>query len=73
MPARTAATIAHALARMVGAAHTEAMVHRDLKPGNIFLENGTVKVGDYGLCKFISSSQHKAAPPAGSTRLFQSA
>src|SRR5581483_5523051 len=39
------------------------IVHRDLKPANIFLESGLVKVGDYGLCKFIAESQH-----AGMTR-----
>src|SRR5437660_9654230 len=48
------------LARAVGYLHDHGIVHRDLKPGNIFLENGTVKVGDYGLCKFISSSQRTA-------------
>src|SRR5262249_19220471 len=26
--------------------------------GNIFLENGLIKVGDYGLCKFINDSQN---------------
>ena len=31
--------------------HDHGIVHRDLKPANIFLENGTVKVGDYGLSK----------------------
>jgi hypothetical protein len=40
--------------------HDHGIVHRDLKPGNIFVENGSVKVGDYGLCKFISSSQRTA-------------
>jgi hypothetical protein len=48
------------LAKAVAHLHDHGIVHRDLKPGNIFLENGTVKVGDYGLCKFISSSQHTA-------------
>ena len=48
------------LARAVGHLHDHGIVHRDLKPGNIFLENGTVKVGDYGLSKSISTSQHKA-------------
>ena len=33
-------------------------MHRDLKPGNIFYENGYVKIGDYGLTKAISTSQH---------------
>jgi hypothetical protein len=45
------------LARAIAYLHDHGIVHRDLKPGNIFLENGTLKVGDYGLCKFISGSQ----------------
>jgi serine/threonine protein kinase len=38
--------------------HECGIVHRDLKPGNIFYENGYVKVGDYGLTKAISASRH---------------
>ncbi len=38
--------------------HDCGIVHRDLKPGNIFYENGYVKIGDYGLSKAISTSQH---------------
>jgi len=49
-----------ALARAVAYLHDHGIVHRDLKPGNIFIENGTLKVGDYGLSKFISSSQRTA-------------
>ncbi len=37
--------------------HEHGIVHRDLKPGNIFLDQGTVKIGDYGLSKFISCSR----------------
>jgi serine/threonine protein kinase len=37
--------------------HDHGIVHRDLKPGNLFLDDGTVKVGDYGLSKFISCSR----------------
>src|SRR4051794_40825272 len=33
--------------------HDHGIVHRDLKPANIFLEEGTVKIGDYGLAKLI--------------------
>ncbi len=37
--------------------HDHGIVHRDLKPGNIFSDEGTVKIGDYGLSKFISCSR----------------
>jgi serine/threonine protein kinase len=41
----------------VGHLHEHGIVHRDLKPGNIFVEHGTVKIGDYGLAKYISASR----------------
>jgi hypothetical protein len=37
--------------------HDRGIVHRDLKPANIFIENGWIKIGDYGLSKFISASR----------------
>jgi hypothetical protein len=46
------------LAAAVHHLHDHGIVHRDLKPGNIFLENGFIKVGDYGLCKTMGGSQH---------------
>src|SRR5262245_14042082 len=48
------------LSRAVAYLHDHGIVHRDLKPGNIFLENGTVKVGDYGLSKSMSTSGRTA-------------
>jgi hypothetical protein len=36
--------------------HDCGIVHRDLKPGNIFFEDGLVKIGDYGLSKAIASN-----------------
>jgi hypothetical protein len=41
----------------VGYLHDHGIVHRDLKPGNTFLESEAVKIGDYGLSKFISASR----------------
>src|SRR3954454_22383508 len=38
--------------------HECGIVHRDLKPANVFYENGYVKIGDYGLSKAISPTQH---------------
>ena len=37
--------------------HDHGIVHRDLKPANLFLEDGVVKIGDYGLSKSITHSQ----------------
>lgn len=41
----------------VACLHDHGIVHRDLKPGNIFDDDGIVKIGDYGLSKFISVSR----------------
>jgi len=57
--------------------HDHGIVHRDLKPANLFMEEGIVKIGDYGLAKLISPSHgtehsesigtcHYMAPEIGS-------
>jgi serine/threonine protein kinase len=45
------------IAAGVGYLHDHGIVHRDLKPGNIFRDDGQIKIGDYGLSKFISCSR----------------
>ena len=47
----------HGTAQGVAYLHDRGIVHRDLKPGNIFSDQGSVKVGDYGLSKFVSCSR----------------
>ena len=37
--------------------HDHGIVHRDLKPANVFMEEGVVKIGDYGLSKAITNSR----------------
>jgi eukaryotic-like serine/threonine-protein kinase len=46
-----------ALCRGVAYLHDQGIVHRDLKPANVFIENGHLKVGDYGLSRRVSISQ----------------
>jgi serine/threonine protein kinase len=48
------------LCRAVNYLHEHGIVHRDLKPANIFIEQGILKIGDYGLSKSISSSHRQA-------------
>lgn len=57
LPAFDAIAIIRGIGAGVGYLHDAGIVHRDLKPANIFVENGFVKIGDYGLSKFISSSR----------------
>lgn len=45
------------IASAVAYLHDHGIVHRDLKPANIFIDEGGVKIGDYGLAKFISCSR----------------
>ncbi len=47
----------HGIGAGVSHLHDHGVVHRDLKPGNIFNDQGMVKIGDYGLSKFISCSR----------------
>lgn len=47
----------HGIAGGVAYLHDHGIVHRDLKPGNIFFDDGVIKLGDYGLSKFISASR----------------
>lgn len=71
------AFLAREIARGLGYLHERGIVHRDLKPENIFFEDGFVKIGDYGLSKYISVSRqsgqtisvgtvHYMAPEIGS-------
>ncbi len=55
-----AAFFAREIGKGLAYLHERGIVHRDLKPANIFYDDGYVKIGDYGLSKFISVSRHSA-------------
>ncbi len=57
LPADVAVDWLQGLAAGVQHLHDHGIVHRDLKPGNVFIEKGTVKVGDFSLCKLLDSRQ----------------
>ncbi|MFQ5463485.1 MAG: serine/threonine protein kinase [Phycisphaerae bacterium] len=59
-PQEKAAFFIREIAKGLAYLHDRGIVHRDLKPGNIFYDDGYVKIGDYGLSKFISVSRHSA-------------
>ncbi|OWY72095.1 hypothetical protein B7486_03985 [cyanobacterium TDX16] len=56
--AQKAAYFLREIAKGLAYLHDRGIVHRDLKPGNIFYEDGYVKIGDYGLAKLMATSQH---------------
>ena len=56
VPVGTAINVALGLARGLAAAHARGVVHRDVKPENVFLRtDGDVKILDFGLAKLLPS------------------
>jgi serine/threonine-protein kinase len=48
------------VAKALSFAHSEGVVHRDIKPDNILVSGGAATVADFGIAKAISSSRREA-------------
>lgn len=61
--AAQAADIILAVADAVEYAHQQGIHHRDIKPGNILLLDGDWVVGDFGMCRDLSSDSTTITQP----------
>ena len=62
LPPRDVALLGARLARALHHVHSQGLLHRDIKPGNVLADwpRGVVKLGDFGLFRDLASASHTA-------------
>jgi class 3 adenylate cyclase len=59
LPIEEVVSLGQQLSRALEHAHAREVIHRDLKPGNIWMsQDGTAKLGDFGLAVALDQTRH---------------
>jgi serine/threonine protein kinase/tetratricopeptide (TPR) repeat protein len=67
LPLADALRIAHEVADALGYAHARGVIHRDIKPDNILLEDGHAAVSDFGIARAVRAAGTSTLTGTGSS------
>jgi Tfp pilus assembly protein PilF len=60
LPVEEAVALARSLAEALAAVHAHGLIHRDVKPANVFVDDaGGVRLGDFGLVREVELEQSR--------------